>query len=84
MNPATYSNLKFTTISVDLPADIVAILTAASDGYTSWDADISPINTSSGFNIDLYLATQSSDGILSRLEYAMISGSASESINLIP
>jgi len=81
-----YGNILSPTISVDLPADIVTIITSESDSYTSWDADITPVNTSSNFSlsIDLFLSTQSSNGIIPDIEYAMIWGAAPESVDLIP
>jgi len=69
------------TISVDLPDDIVAILTSSSDSYTSWDADIIPMNTSPGFDTDFYFNSQ---GYIPEVEYAAVIGAARTSTDLIP
>ena len=78
-----YGYIKTTTNCVNLPVDIAAILTSDSDGYTSWDADVTPINISSSLSMDIFTKMGSS-GMMPGIEYASISGASSKSTDLIP
>ncbi|MCK5198958.1 MAG: hypothetical protein KAR21_11435, partial [Spirochaetales bacterium] len=71
------------TSSVDLPDDIVVILTSTSDGYTNWYASVTSVNTSVAFGLDLFLETRS-ESPLPGLEYAMAQSDTPDSAVLIP
>lgn len=68
-----------------LPSDIISILETGADSYTNWDVNIVPLNIYPELDLDLFISSLTSDeGIFPGIEYAMIWGANSESVNLIP
>jgi len=73
-------NVMSSMVSYDLPDDIVTILTSTSDSYTSWDANIIPMNYSYSFDFNAFINFQ---GFSSGFEMVVIMGASSMSIDLI-
>ncbi len=71
------------TSSVDLPNDIVAILTSISDGYNNWYASVVSLNTSVSFGLDIFLETRS-ESPLPGLEYVAVQSATPDSGVLFP
>jgi len=72
------------TTSIELPADIMDIITSQSDSYHSWDADITSINTSASFNIDHFFDIIRYEALSPDIEFAEVENSNAASTNLIP
>lgn len=72
------------TTSVELPADIVDIITSQSDSYHSWDAGIASINISASLNIDHFLDIIKYEALSPDIEFAEVENSNAASTNLIP
>ena len=76
-------NILSLTSSVDLPDDIVAIIESTTDQYFSWDASVSPSNSSPDMDLD-QLWVMMYGGFMPDTERAYIRGYAAASTNLIP